>query len=103
MNFKSFFENISEGWHHDIARMLPDINIGLPSVDKKAKITQILDKKNPIFIGLSDGTKLFMTYDQFRKINGKKPEVGRTMVLSMQRTPEDNSKNPSILTKCTVL
>jgi hypothetical protein len=76
-------------------------NIDLPTVRKTARIEQIMDKKNPIYIGLSDGTKLFMTYDEFRRIEGK-PERGKNMIVVMQRHNHDSSNYPSLITKCII-
>jgi len=79
--------------------LLPDI--GLPTMTKTARIDHVMDKKNPIFIGLSDGTKLYMTYDEFRRIEGK-PERGKNMLVVMQRHGKDATDYPSVITKCVV-
>ena len=79
--------------------LLPDI--GLPTISKTSRIDHIMDKKNPIYIGLSDGTKLFLTYDEFKRIEGK-PEKGKNMIVIMQRHEKDQSDFPSIITKCIV-
>ncbi len=81
--------------------MMPHSDLDLPTVQKTAKITQILDKKNPIYIGLSDGTKLFFTHDEFRRIVGK-PERNKDMIVIMQRRPDDMSDFPSVVTKCMI-
>lgn len=86
---------VSEG----VFDLLP--NIGLPTVNKIAKIDHIMDKKNPIYIGLSDGTKLYLTYDEYRRIEGN-PERGKNMIVVMQRRPDDYTNFPSIITKCMV-
>jgi hypothetical protein len=78
---------------------LPDI--GLPSVQKTSRIEHVMDKKNPIYIGLSDGTKLYFTLDEFRRIEGK-PSRGKNMTVIMQRRLDDHSNSPSIITKCIV-
>ena len=90
---------VSEHWTKDIASMLPKIDLDLPTVHKTARIEHILDKKNPIYIGLSDGTKLFLTHDEYRRIEGK-PERGKNMIVVFQRRDDDQSDYPSIITKC---
>jgi hypothetical protein len=98
-SFKTYLEKeVVESWQD----FLPDIDIGLPTVEKKGKIDVLLDKKNPIYIQLSDGTKLFFTYDEYKRINGS-PEVGKTMIVKMQRLPGDNSVQPSQIVDCKVI
>lgn len=80
---------------------LPSINLGLPSVEKKSKIVLLSDKTNPIYIQLADGSKLFFTYDEFRRIQGK-PEVGRELKVLLQRLGTDKSVSPSKITMCKV-
>lgn len=92
---------VYENWHKAIAAMLPKIDLGLPTVSKTARIEHIMDKKNPIYIGLSDGTKLFLSHDEFRRIEGT-PERGKNMIVVMQRRDDDQSKLPSLVTKCIV-
>lgn len=110
-NFVKFREYIDEKgavlvpegfeWAKDIAKLLPNIKLDLPTVEKKAKIDVILDKKNPIFMQLSDGSKLFFTIDQFKRINGK-PERGKTMTLQLLRLSTDKSTDPSQIMSCQV-
>jgi hypothetical protein len=92
----------SFAWAKEIAKMLPSINLNMPTVEKKARIDLIIDKKNPIYVQLSDGSKLFFTFDEFRRIEGK-PERGRTMIVTMQRLSNDRSDLPSQITKCQVV
>lgn len=93
-------ENFS--WINDISKSLPSLSLDLPTIEKRAKIEAILDKKNPIYVQLDDGSKLFFSFDEFKKIKGK-PERGKTMVITMQRLPHDKSDSPSQITKCSVL
>lgn len=114
-NFKSFLglveyvgkhgavlvpENFS--WAKDIAKILPSLDLGLPTVEKRGRIEMIMDKKNPIYVQLSDGSKLFFSIDEFRRIEGK-PERGKTMVVHMQRLSDDFSSLPSQIMKCQVV
>lgn len=88
-------------WTKQIAMLMPKITLDLPTVQKTAKIMHVMDKKNPIYVGLSDGTQLFFTHDEFRRIEGK-PERGKDMIVVMQRHNDDHGKMPSIITKCMV-
>jgi hypothetical protein len=92
---------VPEHWTKEIAAMMPKISLNLPTVNKTSRIDHIMDKKNPIFVGLSDGTKLFFTHDEFRRIHGK-PEKGKDLIVTMQRLPDDYSDLPSVITKCMV-
>lgn len=69
-------------------------DFGLPSVSKSGRIDVMLKNKNPIYVQLSDGTKLFFSLDEFRRIKGN-PEVGRTMTVVFQRKPGDYSNLPA--------
>lgn len=91
-------ENFS--WVKDI--VLPSIDLGLPVVSKTSKISIFSDKTNPIYIQLSDGSKLFFTYDEFKRIQGK-PKVGKVMQINMQRLGQDSSLHPSKITLCKVM
>lgn len=77
-------------------------DIIIPSVEKTGVITHLYRTKNPIYIRLSDGTELKMTYDQFNKIKGTEPKVGKTMTVSFQRNPNDTSQNHSKIEKAIV-
>ena len=89
-------------WMKDIAKSLPNINLDLPTVERKGKIQIFMDKKNPIYVQLSDGTKLYFTYDQYKRIKGK-PEKGKTMIVRMQRLQNDKSNLPSQISSCEVI
>jgi len=89
-------------WAKTIAAQLPSIDLDLPQVQKRAKIDIIMDKKNPIYLQLSDGSKLFFTYDEYQRIDGK-PERGKTMVVTMQRLGHDQTDLPSKIVKCQVI
>lgn len=92
-------ENFS--WVKDIAKLLPGLHLDLPTIEKRAKINIIMDKKNPIYIQLSDGSKLFFSLDEFRRIEGT-PKKGKTLIVTMQRLSHDNSDLPSRIVKCQV-
>jgi hypothetical protein len=72
----------------------PNFDLALPSVSKSAQIRHINDKINPILVFLSDGTKLYIPYDSFKRINAQ-PEVGKTIIVTFQRRNDDTTKEPS--------
>lgn len=69
-------------------------DLALPAVSKTAQIKFVGEKTNPILIHLSDGTRLYMPFDRFRKMNVR-PEAGRTMMVTFQRRTDDTSPIPS--------
>lgn len=95
-----FPENFA--WAKSIGSSLPNLQLDLPTIEKKAKIEIVMDKKNPISIQLSDGSKLFFTYDEYKRIEGV-PERGKTLIVTMQRHPLDKSNLPSKIIKCRVV
>lgn len=105
MRFKDYFEMSGmpamvssdlPGYNaaNDNPQLLPAIDIELPTVTKIAQIRYIDDKKNPIFVHLSDGTKLYIPYDAYRRINGE-PMVGKTMTIVFRRRADDKNGNHS--------
>ena len=86
-------------WLKDFS--LPNIDLGLPSIEKKAKIELIRSKTNPIYIQLSDGSRLFFTFDEFKRITGT-PVVGKTITWKTQRISSNESPTPSKITYCRV-
>lgn len=80
---------------------LPGLDLGLPAITKSGQIVHLIKDKNPIYVQLSDGTKLFFNLDEFRRIKGF-PEVGRTMTVVFQRNSGDLSEQPSQIQSCQV-
>jgi hypothetical protein len=80
---------------------LPSIDLALPSLTRHGQITIMLKNQNPIYVQLNDGTKLFFTIDEFKRIKGF-PEIGRTMTVTFQRHHNDISDMPSKIDSCTV-
>ena len=93
-------ENFS--WANQIAQMLPNIKLDLPTTEKRAKIEYVVNNKNPIMIQLEDGSKLYFTLDEFKRIQGR-PEKGKTLVVHFQRIPNDQIQLPSQITHCQVI
>lgn len=81
---------------------LPDIQLDLPSIERSGTVKMIMDKVNPIYVGLSDGSKLFFTIDEFKRIEGE-PAVGKKIVWKMQRLPYDSGQYPSRIISCKVV
>lgn len=81
---------------------LPDFNLDLPCIKKEAKIQILQYKKTPIFMHLSDGSKLFFTLDEFKRIHGN-PEVGKTIRYEMIRLQNDNTLLPSMIKSCEII
>jgi hypothetical protein len=88
-------------WAKQIGQSLPKLALDLPVVEKRAKIEMVMDKRNPIYVQLADGSKLFFTHDEFRRIPGT-PVRGKTMVVTMQRHNTDTSEAPSQIISCRV-
>ena len=97
MNFKEYLhkieENLIPGHDHN--------DVGVPVVKKRSRIA-ILDErgllskqKTPVFIQLEDGTRLYMTRHEFERIQGDKPQVGKTLTVTFQRNMLDHSKEYS--------
>lgn len=78
-----------------------DFNLGLPSTRKTARITFINEKRDPILVCLSDGTKLYMPCDAYKRLNIE-PEVGRTMEVVFQRRSDNDSMEPSKIESITI-
>lgn len=88
LDFKLFIEQ-------QLNRPLVATELGLPTVTKTSKISFVERNKNPIFIKLMDGTKLYLSWDEFNKIEGHQPEAGKNMTVVFQRHPSDKSESHS--------
>ncbi len=75
---------------------LPGIDLSIPSVEKTSVIRSIEKNKNPITIMLMDGTKLYLSLDEFNRIKSfKNLEKGEKITVSFQRNPGDERQEPS--------
>lgn len=109
MNFRYYFEQATGGGYltsdftgsEQTPKMtgnplhLPSIDFVVPKIQRSGVIKQLELKTNPIKMLLSDGTRLFFTYDEFKRIKGAKPEIGKTITVVMQRRLEDKTSNTS--------
>lgn len=82
--------------------VLPNYELDLPSIRREARIQILQHKRTPIYMQLSDGSKLFFTLDEFKRIAGK-PEVGKTLRYEMLRLANDQSPAPSMIKSCVVI
>ena len=78
-----------------------DIDLTIPSVKREGRIVTLLLKKNPIYIKLSDGTEAHLTYDQWKRIEGK-PAIGKVMTIIFQRNPKIQTSERSKIAKIIV-
>lgn len=69
----------------------------LPTKTVRSQIRLINDKTNPILIQLLNGTKLFLSFDEYKKIKNQNPAVGRMATVVFQRNPNDNTDNFSLI------
>jgi hypothetical protein len=76
--------------------------IGIPEITKKGRVKFFVFKKNPISIQLEDGTKLFLTLDQYKRIQGDLPIIPKhtEITVTFQRIPSDRTLNTSQVSKC---
>jgi len=76
-------------------------NVNIPIIIKKSIVTRFEDKKNPMYIELKDGTKLFITIGEYRRIQGDLPVVPKytELQVTFQRLPNDNSLEVSKIDK----
>lgn len=75
---------------------------GLPSVRRVGRVETVLDKSNPITLTLSDGTQLFLTHDEFRRLPSP-PRPGQTVEVTFLRLPGDAGPAPSTVTSFKIL
>lgn len=81
---------------------LPSTDLTIPTVVAQGRIVVLHDKKNPIYVKLSDGTEAHFSYDEWRyRVQGE-PELGKVMTITFQRHPNDISKLYSKIDKAIV-
>ena len=106
LNFKEYYvENYDFLNADNIGKAQSGLTIELPAANKlsgimpsitiKSKIRFIEKTKNPISIILVNGTRLFLSLDEFKRISGDNPEIGKNLSVIMQRLEGDTSKTPS--------
>lgn len=125
LNFKKFMESLGSGsflptnWTGSeadptLAMMghpvfLPGLDFvmnngeeGVPQTEKTGMVKLFLFKQNPIIIELDDGTKLMMTLDQYKRIQGDLPIIPKYTQIKVvfQRNPYDITNNASQIASC---
>lgn len=92
---------LSSTWtgSEDLGRMnlgLPSTDLEIPHVSRKSKIRFVEKNKNPIKVQMMDGTTLYLSLDEFRRIDARtKLEPNREITVTFQRRDQDGSPEPS--------
>lgn len=73
---------------------LPSLDL-VPTITKTSQIKYVEKNKNPIRILLADGTRLHFTWDEFKRIQGDEPTMGKTLTVVFQRFPSDTTEETS--------
>jgi hypothetical protein len=73
---------------------LSSTDLKIPQISRSSTINNIILNKNPITIELKDGTKLYLSLDEYNRIQNK-PEVGKNITVVFQRNELDKSEAPS--------
>lgn len=73
----------------------------IPRIIRKGMVTKFEDKKNPMIVTLDDGTKCYLSMDQYKLIKGHLPIVPKATHLTIvfQRHPNDKSLEVSQVEK----
>jgi hypothetical protein len=88
---------------------LPDIDIALPpegtvtpELKKTGIVKEFIFNKDPITVILNDGTVLYFTYDEYKRIQGDLPLVPKLtrLEISFQTLPTSLSSIPSKINFC---
>lgn len=121
MNFRKFLEQNTVGKHNDFATsallpsdwtgsevnpmknlpFLSSTDIQIPQTTRTSFIKKIDYNKNPILIELKDQTKIFLSLDQYNRLN-KTPQIGQKLTVVFQRDPSDHSYDNSRIEKITI-
>lgn len=75
---------------------LPGTDLAIPHVTRKSRVRFVEKNRNPIKVQLMDGTALYFTPDEFRRVQSRTSmEPDREITVTFQRRDEDGSPNPS--------
>ena len=85
MNFKEYINDLI-------------LELEIPTVEKNSEILNIKFNENPIKIKLKDGTQLFLSIDEYRRLK-KEPKKGDKVTVTFQRNPNDKLDVPSKISK----
>lgn len=79
-----------------IGNALPSTDLEIPHVARRSKIRFVEKNKNPIKVQLMDGTTLYLSLDEFRRIDSRtKLEPNREITVTFQRRDGDSGSEPS--------
>lgn len=79
-----------------IDQSLPVTDLEIPNVTRRSKIRLVEKNKNPIKVQLMDGTTIFLTVDEFRRIDSRtRLEPNREITVTFQRREGDGGAEPS--------
>lgn len=74
----------------------PGVDLEIPSAIRRSRIRSVNDRKDPIEVRLMDGTLIYLSLDEFKRVNSRtKLEVGREISVTFQRREGDGSPDPS--------
>lgn len=83
----------------DIDRLdhsLPATDLEIPNVSRRSKIRSVEKNKNPIKVQMMDGTELYLTLDEFKRIDSRTSLTpGREVTVTFQRRGDDGGREPS--------
>jgi hypothetical protein len=86
----------------DIEIVIPGAGTVTPYVTRKSRVKSFISNKNPMYIELMDGTKMFMNMDEYKRIKGDLPLVPKHTEITVyfQRLPVDLSPQSSQIIFC---
>jgi len=74
----------------------PSADLEIPHVSRKSKIRSVEERRNPIVVRLMDGTAIYLTLDEFRRVDSRtKLQPGREITVTFQRREGDDGPDPS--------
>jgi hypothetical protein len=80
----------------DYPHKAPGVDLEIPGVTRRSRIRSVDNKRDPIQVRLMDGTTLYLSLDEFNRINSRtKLDVGREISVTFQRREDDGSPDPS--------
>jgi len=75
---------------------VPGVDLEIPTVKRSSTIRSVESNRNPIRVSLMDGTTLYLTVDEFRRVNSRtKLESGKEITVTFQRREDDSGTAPS--------
>lgn len=75
---------------------LPGTDLAIPNVSRRSRIRSVEKNRNPIRVSLMDGTVIYLTLDEFRRIDSRtRLEPDREITVTFQRRDDDGSPDPS--------